>query len=238
VTTTVVIGPKTRVGRAVADRLRDTGEDVLLVARHAEDTAALSSATGGGVRVVDAGRDDLAAAVGDAGRLRVVVAALGPVHPGVPDVAADAAGVERDLRLIEQVLDTPAPTQVVLVSTILALAPKPDRRYYAGWKSLVEQQLDHLVGLRGERCTMSVLHPGRLASGRHPTKASFDRVAEVALSLDPDRAVSRLVGRDTRFWLLLRSISLASRSLLGAWGRSTTSARSVDRESTGGAQRG
>lgn len=236
--TTVLFGPKTRVGRAVVERLRGTGEDVVLVARGAADASALASATGDGVRVVDGGRDDLGAAVGGTDRLRIVVAALGPVHPETPDVAADAAGVVRDLALIEQVLDTGARTQVVLVSTILALAPKQERRYYGGWKSLVEQQLDHLVGLRGDRCTMSVLHPGRLSSRQHRTKASFDRVAEVALSLDPDRSVSKLVGRDTRIWLLLRSISLAGRSLLGSWGRSATSARSADSGSEGGAQRG
>ncbi len=236
--TTVVIGPKTRVGRAVAERLRGTGENVALVARHADDVVALADAAGGGVRVIDASTTDLGAAVGRPDHLRIVVAALGPVHPETPDVAADAAGVVRDLAMIEQLLDTGAPTQVVLVSTILALAPQEDRRYYGGWKSLVEQQLDHLVGLRGSRCTMSVLHPGRLADGRHPTKASFDRVAEVALAMPADRRRSRLVGRDTRIWLLLRSISLAARSLLGSWGRSTTSARSVDRESEGGVQRG
>jgi hypothetical protein len=121
--------------------------------------------------------------------------------------------------------------QVVLISTILALAPGEDRRYYGGWKALIEQQLQQLVDdtrAAGGSATLSVLYPGRLLdesrrSGHLRLHTSYSRLARQALSTDPRQATGRLMGTDSRIWLFVRCISFAFRSL------KTTSTRSVSR---------
>lgn len=216
-TLTVVIGPKTRFGRTLVERLRDR-EPVLLVARDATDAAELHEGVSGSVQVADGSLGELGSTVKGSGasRVRLVIAALGPVHPEQPAYDVDAPAVRRDLGLVSEVLDAGLPVQVVLVSTILALAPGEDRRYYGGWKGVVEQQVRQLVGER-PAASLSVLYPGRLvdpgARVWQRVHASYARLAAVTLSLPVDRGVARLVGLDTRIWLLLRSVSFATRSL-------------------------
>lgn len=219
---TVLIGPRTRLGRAVLDELR--GQPVLAVARDAAHAAQVAQLPGiSPDDVVDAAGGQLrdrVAALGD-GPVRLVVAALGPVHPETPRTSYDAAAVVRDLDLVEQVLDAGRPVRIVLVSTVLALAPGEDRRYYGGWKAVVEQQLQELVDVRtaaGGDATLSVLYPGRLLEasqrrGRLRLHTSYTRLAGIALSSAAGSATGRPVGVDSRFWLLVSSISLALRSL-------------------------
>lgn len=221
-TATVLIGPKTRLGRAVLERL--SGEDVLVVARDAADAAEVGALPGlARGAVVDAATGELTSRVAalGSGEVRLVVAALGPVHPETPRTASDAAAVTRDLAVVEQVLAAGRPTRIVLVSTILALAPGEDRRYYGGWKGVVEQQLQQLVDDRraaGGDATLSVLYPGRLLDeadrkGRLRLHTSYGRLAKVAVDSAGETPVGRPVGLDSRFWLLVSSISLALRSL-------------------------
>ena len=216
-TLTVVIGPKTRFGRTLVDRLRER-EPVLLVARDAADADLLRSTVAAGVPVADGSLGELGSAIKATGatQVRLVVAALGPVHPEQPSYDVDGPAVTRDLGLVGEVLDTGLPVQVVLVSTILALAPGEDRRYYAGWKGVVEQQVRQLVDER-PAASLSVLYPGRLvepgARVWQRVHASYARLVAVTLALPTDRGVSRLVGLDTRIWLFLRSVSFAARSL-------------------------
>lgn len=233
-TLTVLIGPKTRLGRELVRQLR--GQPLLALARDADDAAVVAGLPGLSPEVVvDASAPGLservAAAAGAGGRVRLVVAALGPVHPERPDTAYDAAGAIRDLGFIADVLAAGLPVQVVLVSTVLALAPGEDRRYYGGWKALLEQQLQQLVDDHrdaGGRATLSVLYPGRLVDGSERSghlrlHSSYARLARRALTADPDQSIGRLVGIDTRIWLWVRCISFAFRSL------KTTTARSVPR---------
>lgn len=218
-TLTVVLGPKTRFGQALVARVRQS-EPVLLVARDAADAAGLETmfSASGDVQVADASQGGLTSAIKASGasQVRLVVAALGPVHPEQPAYDVDGAAVGRDLALVTQVLDAGVPVQVVLVSTILALAPGEDRRYYGGWKGVVEQQVRQLVE-EHPGATLSVLFPGRLvepgARVWQRVHASYARLVSVTLALPSDRGVSRLVGLDTRIWLLVKSVSFALRSL-------------------------
>lgn len=226
----VLIGPKTRLGREVVAQLG--GEVLIAVARDAADAAVVAGLPGlDPSRVVDAASGQLAervAALGS-GPVRLVVAALGPVHPEAPRTSYDAAGVVRDLAFVEQVLAAGRPVRIVLVSTILALAPGADRRYYGGWKALVEQQLQQLVDectRAGGQATLSVLYPGRLLDaaqrrGRLRLHTSYQSLARRALATgSSDRAVERTVGIDSRIWFAVRSISLALRSLTPSTRRS------------------
>lgn len=229
-TATVLIGPKTRLGREVVAQL--AAEPLIAIARDAADAAVVAGLPGlDPSRVVDAASGQLAervAALGS-GPVRLVVAALGPVHPETPRTSYDAAGVVRDLAFVEQVLAAGRPVRIVLVSTILALAPGADRRYYGGWKALVEQQLQQLVDActrAGGEASLSVLYPGRLLDaaerrGRLRLHTSYQSLAHRALATGgSDRAVERTVGIDSRIWFLVRSISLALRSLTPSTRRS------------------
>ena len=206
----VVVGPRTRVGRSLL-ALHDG--PVLAVSRHADDTAALA-----GADVLDVEDDDLGTRLAGASAVDVAVCALGPVHPGVPDHDRDVAGLRRDLGLLRRVLGASdgRPVRIVLVSSVVALAPTPDRRYYGGAKSLVEQLLLELVAAH-PHARLDVLYPGRLlAAGEgarpwHRLHARFDRAAahvERALRSSQPLGRRRVVGLDARLWLAVRSLSL------------------------------
>lgn len=216
----VVVGPRTRVGRSLLER-RDG--PVLAVSRGAVDASALQAAGTSGPDLLDVAGDDVAERLAGAAAVDVAVCALGPVHPGTPDPEGDAAGVQRDLALLRRVLRAAddRPVRVVLVSSVVALAPTPDRRYYGGAKSLVEQLLLELVAAH-PRARLDVLHPGRLVAAGEATRpwhrlhARFDRVAahvERALRADRTEGRRRVVGLDARLWLAVRSLSLVVQGL-------------------------
>ncbi|TNM44121.1 hypothetical protein FHP29_05265 [Nocardioides albidus] len=220
---TVVLGPLTRLGQAVvADRSATT---VLAVARHADDVPAVVAATGlDPDDVVDASAGALTDRVRTLGEgpVRLVVAALGPVHPADPsagrgvDFDADLAAVHRDLAYVDEVLGCGREVEVVLISSVIALAPGADRRYYGGWKCLVEDLLDQRVRRHGG--TLAVLYPGRLRPARggrpwHRLHASYDGLARLAVAPELAPRARRAVGADSRIWLVVRSISFALRSL-------------------------
>lgn len=219
-TARVVLGPKTRLGQALIARAAAEGHDVIAIARDDRDLAALS---GSAATVVTAA--DAAALLGGVDTLHLHVCALGPVHPTAPE-AADSANAARDLDLVRQLLDA-APTaavHAVLVSTVIALAPGDDRRYYGGWKCLVEQQLRELLADRPAAAELSVAYPGRLMAHSerrrpwHRAHTTYPRLAELVEELGRRPGVSRVVGLDARAWLVARGASLVIRSLSGSRG--------------------
>ncbi len=219
-TPTVLIGPKTRLGQAVQQEARDS---VLVLARDASDVAGVVATGFSPQSIVDASTREVAARVAalPAGPVRLIVAALGPVHPVEPDFEADLAGVQRDLGYVDQVLASGRQVEVVLISTVIALAPGADRRYYGGWKALVEELLAHRVAQAGS--SLTVLYPGRIREGRaarpwHLLHVSYPGLARVALG-DHSDSTRRTVGVDSRIWLAVRSISFAVRSLGFSTGR-------------------
>lgn len=219
--TTVIMGPKSRLGRVTAERAGTS--ETLAVARDEADVHAVAKATGLPLTsVLDASGSALRERLATGrGPIRLVIATLGPVHPEVPATTRDAAAVTRDLGIVEQVLQSGRPVHVVLVSTILALAPGDDRRYYGGWKGVVEQQLQELVDRQrsaGKDATLAVLYPGRLldAAERRGTlrlHTSYQRLASLATGSSPERGTGRTVGADARIWLWAASTKLALRSL-------------------------
>lgn len=209
----VVIGPRTRLGRELVARARGRGDRVLAVARPGRDAEELKATWGDdpGIEVVHAevGADVPAGA-------RVFVCALGPVQSG--DRVDDPAVVEAELAALARLLGAKA--RVVLVSSVVALAPKRDRRHYGGWKNLVEDRLRVLAAENGVE--LSVVYPGRLVERRsgnswrdfvHTPYPKLARVVETSSSRPP---ADRAVGLDARVWLLVRGARLASGALTGS----------------------
>jgi hypothetical protein len=194
----------------VVRRAASQGDAVHVLARDAADSAALS---GGDATVLRIDQDvDLLGA--DDGPVRLVVCALGPVHPGPARVGLDAEHAARDLGAIERLLAATAdrPVGVVLISTVIALAPGPERRYYGGWKCLVEQQLADLVAAASPRATFSVVYPGRIVDG--PVRRVLPGLSTTyrGLAATIDRLGrsprTRVSGIDARLWLVVNAARL------------------------------
>ena len=155
--------------------------------------------------------------------VRIHVCALGPVHPETALPGADAVNVDRDLGVVARLLDEAAgrDVHVVLVSSVLALAPAADRAYYAGWKNVVEEELAAMVAEHSS-ARLSVLYPGRLMAAEerrrpwHRLHTTFERLAArmTQAGIGPGR--SRLVGLDARAWVLARSFSLLATTFSGS----------------------
>lgn len=221
-TTTVVFGPKTRLAAELV-ALPEAGT-VVSIARDADDARTLVGLDRlAGTTILDASAEDFSSRLRDVADedLRVVITALGPVHPDVPQTAADAARVSRDVDYVHKAISLGIPTQIVLISTVLALAPGDDRRYYGGWRGVIEQSIQQLAqdqARLGQPVSLSVLYPGRILDesarkGRRRAHTSYARLAARALRIAPGTRVNQLVGADSRIWLMVRCISLALRSL-------------------------
>lgn len=234
---TVVFGARTRLGRAVLDGIPRSAPVLLIArdpARHPSDSAELETLARGrsGTRVVGMAELSTLALPAGVDGLRVVIAALGPIHPTDADAASpfteDAARVEAEIHALTRVLAAAraagVAVSVVFVSTVLALAPGRRRRYYGGWKSLMEQLVEEAVE-RSSDGTLSVIHPGRIRTDESPLRpwqrvhASYARVAASVLAASSGPPQRRLVGVDARIWLVVRSISFALASLKPVSGR-------------------
>ena len=194
----IILGARTRLGETLASRSAD--RQLRLVATSSRPTPS----------------PDAAELVGGSGApVEVVVCALGPVHPTEAQSELDHQVFRRDLEIVSDVLDRAEgrPVSVVLVSTVIALAPGDDRRYYGGWKNLVEGELRDLVA-RHPGAGLAVLYPGRLVADRSFLHATYGRLADRVDALLAGRSVPAVVGLDARAWLAVATLRTALRALL------------------------
>jgi len=204
----VVIGPRTQVGQELLAQL--AGHDVVAVARHERDVAALSDATEARVALAT----DVSGVIADGADLVLHVCALGPIHPEEPR-DSDAATFERELAVIDGLVGaTSGSVRIVLVSTVIALAPTPDRRLYGGWKNLAEEHVDRIALRHGARVTVSVLYPGRIIAPSQRSgigdrlSSTFTKIAASMLAEAGRPARRKVIGIDAKVWTALRAISL------------------------------
>ena len=204
----VVVGPRPQLGAALLKRLE--GRDVVAVARHQRDADALAAIDGARVALAT----DVTGVVAGDTDLVLHVCALGPIHPEDPR-PDDAERFASELATIEAlVAATTGSVRIVFVSSVIALAPTPDRRLYGGWKNLAEEHLDRVALRHGARVTVSVVYPGRIVAPSQRSglsdriSSTFEKVARRLLaeaSRKPRRAV---VGIDAKVWSALRAMSL------------------------------
>lgn len=204
----VVIGPRTQLGSALLARLE--GQDVVAVARHERDVQALTSLAGARVTLAADAPGVLAADTD----LVIHVCALGPIHPEDPR-PDDATRFEAELAPIEDlVAATSGSVRIVFVSSVIALAPTPDRRLYGGWKNLAEEHLDRIALRHGARVSVSVTYPGRIINRSERSglsdrlSSTFEKVAQRLLSEASRRPRRVIVGIDAKVWSALRAMSL------------------------------
>lgn len=155
--------------------------------------------------------------------VNIALCAFGPIHPTTPKPQFDAQCAMRDLQLLHRVftLFENVPARIVFVSSVVALSPRTERQYYAGWKLALEQSLRELVHARS-RCTLAVLYPGRLVdqkSLRHPSSllhTSYSQAAaQLAKAMQSARPRRLILGLDSRLWLLARSVRTFAAGVLG-----------------------
>jgi hypothetical protein len=203
----VVFGPRTRLAGALFSQVGFGRGEVALVARDDREADLVEQARPGS-RLLRADRSEPPQPWGDRD-LRIYCCALGPIHPeDSPEIGADAERTGRDLELIRRLAEASAnvPIHVIYVSSVLAVAPREERRYYAGWKALIESELISILA-EHPASTLSVLYPGRLVDDTAGLPArllhtTYDRLAGRLASQGPGSRQRLVVGTDSRLFIV------------------------------------
>lgn len=219
-TCSVIVGPRTRLGRELSRVLPGPASERYLVARDPHEAALLRDLDPGAV-VVHAWETQSGLPSGCA-KVAVYVCALGPIHPGDPDFAIDAERATGDLRFLSTLLAQLRESEVhlVFVSSVLArVGARTSRCYYAGFKNVVEGLLAGMVATHG-RGLMSVLHPGRLLDSRSIRwpmsllRTPYHRLAQKLLRVTSRGRARRItIGPDARLLTVARALAETWRAI-------------------------
>lgn len=213
----ILFGAKTRLAQAILALPWARGQKWVLVARDPGEAAALGRAHPAS-RVLCAGHpweappDPPEAVV-------VLGCALGPIHKDARSWDADLEAAHRDLDVVAGLLGLypGVPLRIVFLSSVLSLAPRPERRYYAGWKCLLEGALRAMIAGRAGS-SLCVVYPGRCvdrsawASGLYTTYAVLARRVVAAAE---GSSGAFITGVDARSWLVLQRIRKACAAMVG-----------------------
>jgi hypothetical protein len=218
---TVVQGAKTRLARTFLTASPERLGEVALVAR---DSAEAEWASSSYPRALIAPASSPSFPSGH-DKVRVVCCALGPVHPGNEAPFEDMEAALRDLRVVSSILSDHrrADVHVLFISSVLALAPRRDRHYYAGFKCLSEGALSAMIRER-ENATLSVLYPGRCVErkpsypGLKHLYTTYGALAEKMLSVLESGERRAIIGMDARLWLALRGFGRSREALAASLG--------------------
>lgn len=218
----VLFGAQTRLARALLRLPQMRRHDLLLVARHEEEARILTSRIPR-ARILRVWRDDPPPVLG-ADRVAILACALGVIHPGESHFSAELGDAERDVGVLERLTRAYAalPLRVVLVSSVVALAPARARASYGGWKSVLEGAVASIVAASPQG-SLAVVYPGRLVERREVSRpgtllaSRYQNLAawllRAALRDDDLRATH---GWDARLWLAARGGALALQGLRGS----------------------
>lgn len=206
----VVFGPRTRLAGALIERATARSHRALLVARDEAEQSWCRSRHPEAASLA-AWRDDSRLEDSDA-PTGFALCGFGPIRPAEPVFARDAAALLRDLGLLERLLRGCRRARVVFVSSVLALWPRPERAYYAGFKAVALDALSEVVAA-APGASLSALFPGRLVderSWRRPASllhTSYRKVAARVLDSVESAAPRRaLVGADARLFACARGV--------------------------------
>ena len=229
----VVFGPCTTLAKHILSTSWAGQKNLLLVARDKEEARRLGSSFPA-AEILACWLPEHKWKWPDAyGCITVLLCAFAVIHPVTPDWSSHCEATRRDIEILAHVLRKfrGQVIKLVFVSSVLALAPKPERTYYVGWKCLAESMIRDLL-TNQERASLSVLYPGRLASQKnllsplsflHTTYRRFaQRLVRIANSCPrpsqrggackPHREI---VGLDARILLALKAFGLLIRAVFG-----------------------
>lgn len=209
----LIVGGKTRLAMSLFEAASASGRDTFVVYANADEHAALLALYPASALLEASQRIE--------GRsLCVFVCAFGLAHPEKPDPQRHSERLLHDAALLFALVRTHAGgVHVLLVSTVIALAPPRDRCYYAGFKNLAESVVAaQLQGLAG--AMLSVFYPGRLVERRSRSGPAGvlstpyrTLVRQMVAAARGCSEVNRIVGIDARLWLMANAIRMLLRSM-------------------------
>lgn len=215
----LIVGGKTRLAMSLFEAASASGHETFVVYASTDEHAALQALYPASALLEASQRME--------GRsLCIFVCAFGLAHPGKPDPQRHSERLLQDAALLFALVRTHAGgVHVLLVSTVVALAPPRDRCYYAGFKNLAESVVAaQLQGVEG--AMLSVFYPGRLVerrSGSGPTGLLATPYRALARQMvDAARGssdVNRIVGIDARLWLMVNAIRMILQSIIPSFGK-------------------
>jgi len=213
----VILGPRTRLARALIRSPAWPREPTFaLVARARGDAEELKEREPEALVVLP---EEVPSVVSRAeGEVATVACAWGPIHPGDAWREEALESGLRDARTVRNILRASGarPHHLIVVSSALALAPRTERRFYTGWKNLIEgMSVRYARESPGAR--LSVVYPGRLIQRRSLLRpASLLHTPYSTLAARLARAAAggrssprRIVGIDARLLLAARAVRAA-----------------------------
>lgn len=218
----VIWGPRTTLAEHLLATPWASEHQLLLVARHREEAAALASRYPC-ARVLCCGDGESGCTWPAARSVTVVVCAFGLIHPATPDWTSHSTAMSRDLETMGRMLDQcqQGPVTLIFVSTALAAVPNRKQSYYVAWKCLAEALIER-IGQERHRVRFCVLLPGRLVRKRtlsrplsllHTTYGRLTRIIIEAASAP--KTQRRIIGPDARALMLVEAVRLMVNGGLG-----------------------
>lgn len=217
----VLFGAQTRLARALLRLSQMRRHDLLLVARH-ENEANILLSRHPHARILRAWQDEPPPTL-PVERVAIIACALGMIHPGESHFDAESGNALRDIRVLEQVAHAYAavPLRIVMVSSVVALAPPRARTTYGGWKSLLEGAVES-AARDAPRTSLAVIYPGRLVERRQIRRpgslvaTSYLNLATMLMGATTrDDDTREIHGVDARLWLAARGSALALQAARG-----------------------
>jgi hypothetical protein len=212
----VVFGPRTTLAKHILNAEWAKKQNLLLVARDEEDAIILGSDFSEAQILPSWMPENKWECPDTCGCITILLCAFGVIHPVPPDWSSHCDEMNRDIDVLSRILQKfrGQMIRLLFVSSVLALAPRPQRSYYVGWKCLSEAVIRDLYA-KQEGLFISVVYPGRLVSKKsvlsplsffHTTYGRFaQRLTRIA---DTWTVRREIVGLDARILLVLKAFGL------------------------------
>jgi hypothetical protein len=211
--TNIILGPKTRLARALIKQLGST-EETLLISRNESDSAWLLKQYPG-LRSIDPAKQPFI--IQPTNTIRVFCCAMGPIHVQQAITGNYANSIRSDLKILEKTLNgcCSIPCHLVFVSSILALAMREKCIQYSVSKNMAQSSASTLIRNR-PNTLFSTVYPGRLFERTlskgflwNHLHTSFTTLAQAMIVIAMSQhQKSRIIGIDAHLLLMAQGMKL------------------------------